>query len=98
MIKGKNKMIDANEKSELTKLSVIDVQRHLEHMNFVFENLLEREISEDEIDLVWKELIARLWAAMYLLQYSYRVDKPSNYGAVLAEADMFNDLTPTGSN
>lgn len=70
----------------------ISIQKELECINEAINEWHSKRTTQERKSVIWHELTARVWAAIYLIQYADIEDKPTNYDQVIGEACMYDGI------
>ena len=81
-------------KSMAPKSMLYEAQMHMECINEAFCELEMKAPDEARQKMIWHELNARVWAAIYLVQAANNPDRPrpARFDEVLREANAHNGI------
>lgn len=76
----------------------ISIQKELECMNEAMNEWHKKGTTQERKEVIWHELSARVWAAIYLIQYADSERKPANYDEIINEAFMYDGIDYEGEH
>lgn len=76
----------------ISKYTKHSIQKELECMNEAMNEYHADKTTDERRLVIWSELSARVWAAIYLIQFADAETRPQNYDAIVGEAFMYDGM------
>jgi hypothetical protein len=76
----------------ISRNTKISIQKELECMNEAINEWHSKKTTDERKQVIWHELSARVWAAIYLIQFADSERKPENYEEIVTEAKRYDGI------